>query len=179
LPNRTERRALASALTAALAGALPAAAGASVPSTADLDAAARAAGNKPAEARTIGQALFAGTWPAQIIKVRVDGIGDHEVAGLVLSGVKFHGALDRAGFEREIEALVRQSFAAAPVEEIDVWATVPIPYDKREPVTGDYAQPVSRVVFAATCLRAELPGFGARLRAGEGVYWAPDFLRRL
>jgi len=121
-----------------------------VPSTADLDAAARAAGNKPAEARTIGQALFAGTWPAQIIKVRVDGIGDHEVAGLVLSGVKFHGALDRAGFEREIE-----------------------------PVTGDYAQPVSRVVFAATCLRAELPGFGARLRAGEGVYWAPDFLRRL
>jgi hypothetical protein len=173
LPSRT---------SLALFGALcfaPAAAGAAVPATADLDAAARAAGNLPAVARTIGQALFVTGWPAQITKVRVDGAGGHEVAGLLLSGVKFHGALDRAGFEREVEELARRTFAAAPVEEVDLWATVPIPYDKREPVTGDYAQPVSRIVFAATCRRAELGGFAARLRAGEGIYWAPDFLRRL
>lgn len=155
------------------------AAGAAVPSTADLDATARAAGNLPAEAQTIGRALFVSVWPAQILKVRVDGAGGHEVAGLVLSGVKFHERLDKAGFEREVEELVRRAFAAAPVEEVDLWATVPIPYDKREPVTGDYAQPTSRVVFAVTCRREELPGFGERLRNGDGVYWAQDFLRRL
>ncbi len=152
---------------------------AAVPATADLDAAARAAGNSPAVARTIGRALFASGWPAQIVKVRVDSAGGHAVAGLLLSGVKFHGPLDRAGFEQEVEALARRTFEAAPVEEVDLWATVPIPYDKREPVTGDYAQPVSRIVFAATCRRSELAGFAARLRAGEGIYWAPDFLRRL
>ena len=149
-----------------------------VPSTAVVDAAARAAGNRPAVARAIGEALFVSTWPAQILKIRVDGEAGHEVAGLLLSGVKFHQRLDRAAFAQEVEQLVGRGFAAAPVEEIDVWATVPIPIDKREPVTGDYAQPVSRIVFAVTCRRAELPGFGERLRAGEGVYWAPDFLRR-
>jgi hypothetical protein len=178
LPNRIERWAQALALYCALAPAAQPAR-AAVPTTADVNAAARAAGNRPAEARTLGQALLASTWPAQILKIRVDGIAGHEVAGLVLSGVKFHGRLDRAGFEREVGELVRRGFAAVPVEEIDVWATVPIPYDKREPVTGDYAQPVSRVVFAATCGRAEIAEFGSRLRAGEGVYWAADFLRRL
>jgi hypothetical protein len=150
-----------------------------VPSTADLDAAARASGNRPAVARAIGRRLFASVWPAQLTRIRVDGIGDHAIAGLLLSGVKFHGALDRAGFEREIGALVAGAFAAAPIEEVDVWATVPIPYDRRQPVTGDYAQPVSRIVFAVTCTRSELSDLPARLRAGRDVFWAPDFLRRL
>jgi hypothetical protein len=158
---------------------MPGAAVAGVPSTAQLDANARASGNLPAVARTIGQVLFASKWPAQIVKVRVDAADGHEVAGLLLSGVKFHGRLDRADFEREVEELVRRTFAAAPVEEVDLWATVPIPYDKREPVSGDYAQPVSRIVFAVTCRRDELAALGARLRAGRDVYWAPDFLRRL
>jgi hypothetical protein len=165
-------------LAAAFAG-VPICARAAVPSTADLDAVARAAGNRPGVARAIGQRLFNAVWPAQLTKIRVDGIGNHAVAGLLLSGVKFHGALDRNGFEREIASLVAGAFAAAPIEEVDVWATVPIPYDKREPVTGDYAQPVSRIVFAVTCTRGEVADLAGRLRSGRGVYWAPDFLRRL
>ena len=146
------------------------------PSLAEMDAAARSAGNRPETAKTIALALFTTIWPAQILKVRVDGIGSHQVAGLMLSGAKFHAKLDRAGFEREIVELLRRAFAAAPIEEVDVWATVPIPYDKREPVSGDYAQPTSRIVFALSCRRDELAGLPERLTRGRDVYWAADFL---
>ncbi len=152
---------------------------AAVPATSDLDAQARAQGNRLEDARALGRALLVKVWPAQLLHVRVDGAGTHEVAGLVLSAVKFHDDLDQAGFNQEIEELVRRAFEASAVEEVDVWATVPIPIDKREPVSGDYAQPTSRIVFAVTCPRQELGGLGARLRSGAGVYWADDFKRRL
>lgn len=146
---------------------------------AELDAAARAEGNRRAEAVKIGRALFATIWPVQITHVRVDGVGRHAIAGLVLSAVKFHQAVDRAGFLSEVEVLVGRTFAASDVEEVDVWATVPIPYDAREPVSGDLAKPTSRTVFAVTCRRDQLAALTARLRGDRGVYWADDFRSRL
>ena len=123
-----------------------------VPSVADLDAAARAAGNRPREAYRLGQTLFATVWPAQIMKVRVDGAGKHEIAGLVISGVKFHRALDAAAFADQVVRLVQETFAASPVEEVDVWTTVPLPIDKiaakRLVVSGEEVE-ADRIVIEA------------------------------
>jgi hypothetical protein len=148
-------------------------------SMAELDAVARAEGNRRAEAIKIGRVLFATIWPVQIMHVRVDGVGRHAVAGLALSAVKFHQAVDRASFLNEIEVLVGRTFAASGVEEVDVWATIPIPYDARKPVSGDFAEPTSRTVFALTCRRSEFAALTARLRADRDVYWAEDFRARL
>ena len=143
--------------------------------TADLDATARAEGNRRSEAVKIGRVLFATIWPVQIVRVRVEGVGSHAVAGLHLSAVKFHGALDRSGFLNEIETLVGRTFATSRVEEVDVWATVPIPHVAGVPVSGDLAKPTSRTVFAVTCRREQLGGLSARLRSARDVYWASDF----
>ena len=165
--------------TVAFAGLLAASLAHRPVSTAEADALARAEGNRRSDAVRLGTALFGTTWPAQVLKVRVDGTGSHLVAGLVLSGVKFHGDLPLAGFESEVAELVRQSFAAAPLEEVDIWATVPIPVTRLEPVSGDYARPTDRIVFSATVRRADAAGFAARLERGEGIFWAPDFRARL
>jgi len=148
-------------------------------SLADVDAAARATGNRKAEAIRIGQALFTTLWPVQIRKVRVDGTGRHLVAGLVLSGVKFHGKLSAEGLTNEVIALVDRTFAADPVEEVDVWTIVPLPTYVHEVVSGDLAQPTSRIVYGATILRSELPTFAARLRRGDDVYWQPGWRQSL
>ena len=148
-------------------------------SMADTDSQARAAGNRRAEALVIGRVLFATIWPAQIMRVRVDAVGRHSIAGLMLSAVKFHQDIDRAGFLNEIELLVERTFAASGVEEVDVWATVPIAVKQHTTVSGDLAEPTSRTVFAVTCRRDELAGLAARLRNGEGVYWSDDFKARL
>jgi len=139
----------------------------------ESEALARAAGNRPELAARIGRTLFRTVWPAQLVKVRVDGAGAHDVAGLVISGVKFHARLDAAAFTREVTALVRGAFAAAAVEEVDVWATVPLAVVPRETVGGDLAQPTTRVVYAVSVPRAELGRFAARLRRGDDVYWDP------
>ena len=159
-----------SCVTAAFAAATP---------MADQNAAARASGNHRAEAIKIGRVLFATVWPAQIVRVRVDAVGRHSIAGLMLSAVKFHQAIDRAGFLNEIELLVGRTFAASAVEEVDVWATVPIAVKEGATVSGDLAEPTSRTVFAVTCRRDQLPGLVARLRNGEGVYWSADFKAKL
>jgi hypothetical protein len=148
-------------------------------STADIDAAVRAAGNRRPAAIALGRVLFRRVRPAQILKVRIDGAGRHEVAGLVLSAVKFHGRLDRAGFEREVIELVRGTFAASAVEEVDCWATVPFPEGAHVVVSGDMAQPTSRTVFGVTVRRDELAGFESRVRRGTDVYWDPAFATRL
>jgi hypothetical protein len=148
-------------------------------SAADEDARARAAGNRHAEAVKIGSVLFATRWPAQILRVRVDAVGRHAIAGLMLSAVKFHQDIDRAGFLNEIELLVQRTFAASDVEEVDVWATVPIAVKEHTVVSGDLAEPTSRTVFAVTCRRDQLTGLVARLRNGDGVYWSPDFKAQL
>ena len=127
----------------------------------------------------LGKRLLATIWPAQIVRVRVDGIGSHLVAALVLSAVKFHGRLDERGFDDEIVALVERSFAAQPLEEVDVWATVPLHVAPGLPVSGDYAQPTSKTVFAVTTTRSEAPLLRRRLFRGDGVYWDGAFRARL
>jgi len=174
-------RAAALAALVALGGAYgsaaaPALAGAT---RAEVDAAARAAGNRRPAAVALGTALFRRIRPAQLVKVRIDGAGAHEVAGLVLSAVKFHGALDRAGFTSEVIELVRSTFAASDVEEVDCWATVPFAQGANVVVTGDMAQPTSRTVFAVSVLRTEDATFAARVRRGTDVFWDPGFAARL
>jgi hypothetical protein len=142
-------------------------------SSADVTAAARAGGNRKDVALRIGQALFATVWPAQLVKVRVDGAGPHEVAGLIISGVKFHARLDERAFTREVVALVSRTFAVSAVEEVDVWATIPLAVVPHEVVGGDLAQPTSRIVYAATVVRGEQATFSARLLRGDQVFWDP------
>lgn len=144
-----------------------------------VDAAARAAGNRRPAAVALGTMLFTRIRPAQLVKVRIDGAGTHEVAGLVLSAVKFHSALDRAGFTSEVIELVRSTFAASDVEEVDCWATVPFAQGHNVVVTGDMAQPTSRTVFAVSVLRTEAATFADRVRRGIDVFWDPGFAARL
>jgi hypothetical protein len=148
-------------------------------STAEVDAYARAAGNRRADAVRIGERLFARVLPAQVLKVRVDGAGAHEVAGLVISGVKFHGPLSHTSFTDEVTGLVRDAFVASRVEEVDCWATVPLPVGAHVVVTGDMAAPTSRIVFSVTVRRSEGARFASRLRRGTDVFWDPAFERAL
>jgi hypothetical protein len=145
----------------------------------DLNAAARAEGNRKPLAIQVGRSLLRTVWPAQVMKIRVDGVGTHAVAGIVVSGVKFHSALDPAAFTAEIVALVQRTFAASDVEEVDIWATIPLPYVPQVPVDGEYLQPTTRIVYAAAVERPELATFAARLERGDEVYWDPAWRRSL
>lgn len=144
-----------------------------------VNAEARAAGNRRTDAVSLGMALLETRWPAQVLKVRIDGFGAHEVAGLVLSGVKFHAPTDCAAFTNEVVALVQQAFAHSRVEEVDVWATVPLHVGEHVVVAGDNAQPTTRTVFGATVRRNEAATFANRLRAGTGVFWDDTWKRSL
>ncbi len=114
-----------------------------------------------------------------MLKVRCDRAGAHRVCGLVVSGVKFHRPLDRTAFEGEVRQLIRGAFAAAPVEEVDLWATVPLDAGVGAVVSGDLAKPTSATVFAITVTRAELAGLDARLTSARDVFWDPGFARDL
>jgi hypothetical protein len=161
--------------TLALA-ALPPVAARAGGSEAEVDAYARAAGNRRADAVALGTVLFARQRSAQVVKVRVDGAMSHEVAGLVISGVKFHAPLSQSAFTDEVIDLVRTTFAASRVEEVDVWATVPLATEAGAIVSGDMAQPTSRTVFAVSVRRAEGENFASRIRRGTDVYWDPAFV---
>ena len=124
-------------------------------------------------------ALLTTRWPAQVLKVRIDGIRSHEVAGLVLSGVKFHAPIDGAAFTNEVIALVQRTFEHSGVEEVDVWATVPLQVGEHVVVAGDNAQPTTRTVYGATVRRDEAATFAARLHAGNGVFWDENWKRSL
>ena len=148
-------------------------------SLAEVNAAARAGGNRPKLARALGNVLFQTNWPAQLTKVRVDEVGPHAIAGLVLSGMKFHHPLDRDGFLAEVRDLISASFAHSDVEEVDLWTTVPLPTHKHEVVAGDLAMPTSRNVFAVTVQRSEAKTFAARLASGRDVFWDAGWRARL
>jgi hypothetical protein len=145
-------------------------------SEAEVDAYARAAGNRHADAVALGTVLFARQRSAQVVKVRIDGAMSHEVAGLVISGVKFHAPLSQSEFTDEVIDLVHTTFAASRVEEVDVWATVPLATEAGAIVSGDMAQPTSRTVFAVSVRRAEGANFATRMRRGTDVYWDPAFV---
>ena len=152
---------------------------AATPSIAHVDAAARALGNRKDVAIAIGDRLFARQWPAQVLNVEVNASGSHLVGGLRLSGVHFHGDLTQAQFDEEVAQLVAEAFSAAPaVEEIDVWASIPLPTPKGAIVAGDLAMPTWRTVFTLSARRGESPdSLTARLRDGKEIFLDEDWTR--
>lgn len=152
---------------------------ANAPSVADLDASARAAGNRLDVAVRVGERIFNTMWPAQISQISANQVGTHLIVGIRLWGVKFHRPLTRSEFVTEIAALVNEAFAAAPqAEEVDVWTSVPLNVGKGMIVSGDLAIPTSRTVFSITARRGESPAaLAARAFQGSDVYWDEDWER--
>lgn len=151
-----------------------------VPSVADLDAAARAVGNRRDIAQHIGEAIFSTRWSAQVSQVSANQLGAHLIVGIRIWGVKFHHPMTRAQFVDEIVSLAKTAFVAAPaVEEIDLWASVPISVAKGVVVSGDLAKPTSRTVFSVTVRRSESDAaLRARLsRASDDVFWDAEWSR--
>jgi hypothetical protein len=160
------RRIVANLLLAALALS-----GIAHADVAELDANARAAGNLKRLAIAMGDKVFATEWPAQVTQVAADGVSGHVVIGVRISGVKFHGQLTRAGFLNEVDRIVALVFAsAANAEEVDVWATVPIPVRKGAIVSGAYAVPTTRPVFTIAVRRGRDP-------ASATVFWDEEWAR--
>lgn len=155
--------------------------GATAPPLATIDANYRAEGNRREVARAIGDKLFATQWPAQVVKVGADGIGDHIVVGLTISGVKFHHPLTRAQFAAEVASVALAAFSVTPhIAEVDVWATVPVKTARDADVSGDLATPTTRTVFTATVARAEAsPSLRERLLVSRNVYWDEDWTHTL
>lgn len=146
------------------------------PTVDQLDANARASGNRKAMAVSIGRALFTTRWPAQVLNVYADGFEGHDIAGLRINGEHFHHVLTRAEFAEEVAALVRETFAASPVDEVDVWASIPLRVGKDVVVSGDLAVPSTRSVFSVSVRRGESSiSFTRRLRAGGGVFWDQEW----
>ena len=144
---------------------------AALPGIAELDADARSAGNLKPLAERIGDRMFAAQWAAQVTQVSANGVDGHVIVGVRISGVKFHHALSRSEFESEVAHLIAVVFAQAPgVEEVDIWATVPIRVGKDVVVSGDLAIPTSRPVFTLSVRRGTDP---ARARA----FWDEDWAR--
>jgi len=167
-------------LTALLWVAALATAPATVPSTADLDATARAAGNRLDIATRIGERVFAETWPAQVSQISANEIGDHLVVGVRLWGVKFHHAVTREEFVDEVAAIVADAFESSSAEEVDVWASVPIEVGKDVIVSGDLARPTVRTVFTLTAHRGQSPEAVASLalaKSSPDVFWDETWVR--
>jgi len=115
----------------------------------------RIAGNAPQAAETVAVALLAKRFPEQIDKVRVEQIPPATVAGITLEGRKFHATVDRARFAQDVREMVDAAFAAAPnLDEVDVWATVPVAVAPGAVVSGDEAAPTERTVFSAAVERS-------------------------
>jgi len=116
----------------------------------------RIAGNAPDVAERVAVALLSGGYPEQILKVRVYKTEPAVVAGIMLSGMKFHAPVDRQTFAADAADMVYRAFAADPkVSEVDVWAVVPIAVPLHADVSGDLAVPTKRTVFSAAVQRAD------------------------
>jgi len=136
----------------------------------------RIAGNAPALAEGVAVALLARRFPEQILKVHVLSLRPATVAGIMLSGVKLHRAVNRQQFEADIADMVRLTFDSSPlIDEVDIWATVPLEVGTGLPVSGDYAVPTSRTVFSAAVTRAQREP-GGTMNLGK-IYMYPHFLR--
>ncbi|HYZ17040.1 MAG TPA: hypothetical protein VE591_11585, partial [Candidatus Acidoferrum sp.] len=141
---------------------------------------ARSAGSDLPTARRIAAALLAAPHPAQLLKVRCERVAARVDCGLTVSGTRFHRALDLAAWNGEIAGLIDGAFAAAPdVDEIDVWATVPLDAGKGVMVSGDLAKPTSATVFSITVPRSDRAAVRGRLAGGRGVFWDPAFRESL
>lgn len=131
---------------------------------------ARAEGNDLVRAVAVGKILLSTIWPAQVLKIRVDSVGNHHVAGIMLSGTKFHHPLNQAAFRREVRELVVATLGDRSLEEADVWAVVPVVVSKGATVSGPLGEPTTRTVFSATVRRRELDDLDTFLRS-NAVYW--------
>ncbi len=180
-PGPILRNRIKAGLAAALAFTVTSSTGlAYAPSVADLDAAARAAGNRGDIAQRIGRAIFRTQWPAEVNQVSANELEKHLIVGIRMWGVKFHRPLTRSEFVNEVVSLTEKIFSAAPdAEEIDFWVTVPIAVDKGEIVTGDLAKPTSRTVFSLTVRRAERDQTlrERALQGSDGVFWDAQWAR--
>ena len=153
---------------------------ASAPSVADLDAAARAVGNRRDIAQSVGRAIFRTQWPAEVNQVSANEMDGHLIVGIRIWGVKFHHPMTRVDFVNEVVSLTGDIFSAAPgAEEIDFWAAVPIDVGKDEVVSGDLARPTSRTVFSVTVLRSESAQalHERAMEESDGVFWDPLWAR--
>jgi hypothetical protein len=149
------------------------------PSVADLDATARAAGNRLDVAHRVGESVFRTTWPAQVSQISANGIGKHVIVGIRVWGVKFHHPITRKEFVSEVAALVERAFAAAPeAEEVDLWASVPIAVGKGVIVSGDLAKPTTRTVFSISVRRGETPqSVLAHIAGSSAAFWDQEWER--
>lgn len=175
------RNRIRAGLLAALAFANAAGAAAAYePSVADLDAEARAVGNRREIAERIGEAIFATKWSAEVSQISANELDGHLIVGIRIWGVKFHTPMSRDEFVDEAVALVDRAFGAAPAaEEVDLWASIPIAVAKGVVVSGDLAKPTSRTVFSLTAMRGETRG-SLRTRAtrwSDGVFWDAEWAR--
>lgn len=152
---------------------------AATPSVADLDAAARASGNRRDVAQRIGESVFSTEWPAEVSHISANQLDAHLIVGIRLWGVKFHEPMTRDEFVEEVLAVVDRAFAAAPAaEEVDVWASVPIVVGRDVVVSGDLAKPTSRTVFSLTVRHDEAAAkVRARALSGDGVFWDQEWVR--
>ncbi len=148
------------------------------PSVAELDADARAAGNRIDVAERIGNGIFRTTWAAQVSQVSANAIGKHVIVGIRLWGIKFHHPISRGEFLNEVMSLVRTAFAAAPeAEEVDLWASVPISVGKGVVVSGDLAKPTTRTVFSVSVRRGESLEAMLAKTSGSTAFWDQEWER--
>jgi hypothetical protein len=169
--------ALACAMIAPAAGASPAFAAS--PSVAELDASARASGNRLDIATQIGDRVFASMLPAQVSQISANEFGGHLVLGIRMWGVKFHKPITQREFVDQVAWLIRTAFAIAPsAEEVDVWTSVPIDVTRDIIVSGDLARPTSRVVFTLSVPHAASDAATiTRLAAGDAAFWDREWVR--
>lgn len=146
------------------------------PTVTQLDAEARAVGNRRDLAEHIGDAVFATQWPAEVTQISANELDGHLIVGIRVLGVKFHESMTRDAFVDEALTLVQRAFDAAPdAEEVDLWASVPISVAKGVAVSGDLAKPTSRTVFSLSVRRGEsAASIRARAKSG-GAFWDPTW----
>jgi len=136
----------------------------------------RIAGNEPRVAESVAVALLVRRFAEPVMKVHVLAIPRVAVAGIVLSGAKFHAPVSRTRFASDVRAMTQAAFAAAPsLSEVDVWATVPVAVPAGEPVSGDFAVPTSKTVFSSVATR-QRKGLETTLEWGT-TYWDPRWLQ--
>jgi peptidoglycan/xylan/chitin deacetylase (PgdA/CDA1 family) len=136
----------------------------------------RSAGNDPDDAEMIAVALLARHFPEQILKVHVVKLGPATVAGVVLSGVKFHAAVSRVQFLHDVRQIIGTTFAAAPAtQEVDLWVVVPAAVPAGAVVSGDYAAATERTVFSAAVQKTEHAARAGNWSLGV-IYWNAGWL---
>ena len=172
------RSRISALLAAALFAGICGTAFAYSPTVTQLDAEARAVGNRRDLAEHIGDVVFATSWPAEVTQISANQLDGHLIVGIRVLGVKFHEPMTREAFVDEALRLVQEAFDAAPdVEEVDLWASVPISVAKGVVVSGDLAKPTSHTVFSLSVRRGEsAASIRARAQTG-GAFWDSTWTR--